>query len=151
MAAKSEQPLVQVAYVSQDNQSLTDADLRWLMSGSRRRNRNRGVTGMLVIDRPHFLQILEGPERAVAKTLASIQRDDRHTAVEVIFERDGLAEREFARSGMSCKLLGTRLPSNLSELDERVKRVLRSEPVDGESAYQLLLDFRDVSNRFVDI
>lgn len=47
-------------------------------------NQNDGITGALVHDRTHFLQLLEGPPVAVGTTFLRIAGDDRHSEITVL-------------------------------------------------------------------
>jgi hypothetical protein len=68
-----------------------DAIVQW----SQGQNRNLNVTGALVFTEKRFAQYLEGPAERVDGLMASIGRDPRHRAVDVIF-RKPLARRRFA-------------------------------------------------------
>ena len=46
-----------------------------------------GITGLLVFNGTHFLQIIEGAERAIDDLLARLRRDPRHSGLEVRDER----------------------------------------------------------------
>ena len=59
-----------------------------LLEKSRVRNLIYGVTGMLLYDYGVFLQVLEGHRINVELVFESIQRDRRHTGVQVIESRD---------------------------------------------------------------
>ncbi len=57
-------------------------DLRALLRHARRRNRQEGLTGLLVYDRGCFVQWLEGPPKSIERVWQSIRRDARHHDVE---------------------------------------------------------------------
>src|SRR5271165_5639280 len=59
-------------------------ELAKIMDAARKRNKEAGVTGVLLLNTEHFVQILEGDEDAVRTIFESIKRDPRHTAVTVI-------------------------------------------------------------------
>ena len=61
----------------------------------RRVNTERNLTGLLLHRENSFYQVLEGPEAEVKRTFEGIERDDRHTAVDVLFEGT-VEQREFA-------------------------------------------------------
>lgn len=121
------------------------------MRQSRKKNRTLDITGLLLFDRPFFLQIIEGPTDSINQLIADILADERHRDVDIIYVNEELADREFARWNMGCKILGNGLPEEYRALDERAKHVLRKGKPHGETARQLLLDFRAVENSYVDI
>jgi Sensors of blue-light using FAD len=54
---------------------------------ARRCNARDGITGALICRDDLFLQLLEGPERAVEATFARIRADDRHVEVRRLTRR----------------------------------------------------------------
>lgn len=64
-----------------------------------RKNRSLFITGCLWFDRSSFIQILEGPDQAVADMYARILNDARHTDVETLLE-DSPECRQFERFSM---------------------------------------------------
>jgi hypothetical protein len=60
------------------------ADLNLLLSTAIRRNREDGVTGGLVFNRSHFMQVLEGESAAVTRTFVRIAADPRHGDVTLV-------------------------------------------------------------------
>lgn len=78
----------QLVYVSAASWAMTDTDLNDILDASRRNNRANGVTGLLLHIDHGFLQILEGPETAVAETFARIRRDPRHTSLRLLTEQE---------------------------------------------------------------
>ncbi|WP_299283137.1 BLUF domain-containing protein [uncultured Tateyamaria sp.] len=55
-----------------------------ILNISRRNNARDGITGLLAYHDGRFLQVLEGPEGAVAACLARINVDQRHTRVRTL-------------------------------------------------------------------
>lgn len=97
--------LYEIIYVSRRKPEVTDAhvvDKIVLPSG--RTNRRLDITGCLWFDKHRFLQVLEGPQPAVEQIYANIERDTRHTEVELL-RRGPLASRSFGRWGM-CSVTG---------------------------------------------
>jgi len=77
-------PLVTLTYRSRAAQAPTELELYRLLHAAQLRNHSEGITGILVYDKGCFLQTLEGPEDALARVWASIQRDSRHSAIDVL-------------------------------------------------------------------
>ena len=77
-----------------------DLEMQDILEVARRCNRESAITGALRCDRLYFLQVLEGPRGPVVATMARIQRDRRHTKVNII-EAAPLARRDFADWSMA--------------------------------------------------
>jgi hypothetical protein len=87
--------MYQLVYVSTASRAMSDADLNEILDVSRRKNRERDVTGVLLYLDRGFLQVLEGPEAAVKETYAHIARDRRHIDPRILIEQE-TDERLFA-------------------------------------------------------
>lgn len=70
-----------------------------IFSQARSDNQKRHITGALLLSDEGFVQVLEGDEAAVRSLYADIQRDPRHTDVELL-SADRVSERLFARWSM---------------------------------------------------
>ena len=86
--------MIQIIYASAATQPFTPEALKTLLSKARTRNTVYGVSGMLLYQQGSFLQVLEGPETAVEKVLASIYKDKRHTNTRAL-ARTAITQREF--------------------------------------------------------
>lgn len=75
-------PLTFLAYVSRIR--CTPEDIAELVDRSKIRNAAVGLTGVLIHDSSHFLQLLEGPWPATADTLLRIVGDPRHSEVTIL-------------------------------------------------------------------
>lgn len=80
-----------VTYRSRTVAPMSELDLHRLARAAQLRNGAEGVTGMMVYDSGWIFQQLEGPSEGVARIWASIRRDRRHTAIEVL--NDGPADK----------------------------------------------------------
>jgi Sensors of blue-light using FAD len=76
--------IFQLLYSSTATQAFWPDDLFNLVEKSRSRNARRAITGMLLFHEGQFMQLLEGPEKAVRDCFAIIKRDPRHTSVTVL-------------------------------------------------------------------
>ena len=73
--------MIRLLYISTAREALTDAQIYELLATSRANNRRNRVTGLLIVGKTRFLQLLEGEESAVEATYARICSDPRHFAV----------------------------------------------------------------------
>ena len=91
--------LTTLIYRSQLNLSCETFPLDVLVEKAKRSNAAVDVTGMLLFDGAHFLQVLEGPEETLDALFSKISQDIRHqTVVELM--RDYAPRRRFATVGM---------------------------------------------------
>ena len=79
--------LKSLTYTSLARLDLTPDDLHAIHRAARELNSIDGITGLLVFNGTHFLQIVEGAEAAVDDLLARLRRDPRHVGLEVRDER----------------------------------------------------------------
>ena len=86
-----------------------------------RQNALDGITGLLVFNGTHFLQILEGSDDAIEDLLQRLRRDRRHEAVEVRDERM-IDQRLFGDWSMEL----VRVKGRYIEAREQVARALPS-------------------------
>jgi len=91
--------LATLIYRSRLNCTLDPSQLTSLVERANLRNSQLQVTGILLFDGDHFLQILEGPLAAVNVVYERINRDNRHSNV-VELLRDYAPRRRFVDRGM---------------------------------------------------
>ena len=89
-----------VTYLSEINQDTFDSDaLSSLLKCSRDNNQAKNITGMLVCDYSHFLQVLEGDIDTIATLYDLIKQDNRHHSVKLL-ESVEVESRLFAQWAM---------------------------------------------------
>ena len=94
MSKTSSRRLFHLGYVSTETGDLGSAGMVELLTEARRINTSRDITGLLLHRDRSFYQVLEGAEDVVRQTFDSIAKDERHTAIDVLFEGE-VDEREF--------------------------------------------------------
>jgi diguanylate cyclase (GGDEF)-like protein/PAS domain S-box-containing protein len=67
-----------VIYVSEAQPNLSHHTLHEILSVSRRRNRDAGITGFLIYQHGYFMQLLEGRQEMIEPLMARIAADPRH-------------------------------------------------------------------------
>lgn len=75
-----------LTYKSTATASPSAADLDVLVGRARARNRQLGVTGMLLYENGSFLQTIEGPPPMLEALWSSIKQDPRHDHIELLSE-----------------------------------------------------------------
>ena len=94
MSKTNSDRLFHLGYVSTETRDLGSAGMVKLLTEARRINTSRDITGLLLHRDRSFYQVLEGAEDIVRQTFDSIEKDKRHTAIDVLFEGE-VDEREF--------------------------------------------------------
>jgi hypothetical protein len=126
--------LKSLTYTSLARLDLDASDIEAIHRTARDLNALEGITGLLVFNGTHFLQIVEGSPEAIDGLMERLRRDPRHSALEVRDERK-IAERSFpdwsmelvkVRAGFfnAKETVSDRLPENVSEpVRDRVIRM----------------------------
>lgn len=92
--------LHQIMYISSATGPVTAAQCAAIAQAAAKNNRADDVTGLLLFNSRRFLQVLEGPQDAVARIYARIARDGRHGAL-VKLRETTIEAREFGEWGMA--------------------------------------------------
>lgn len=79
--------LTSVTYTSLARLDLQTSDLEDIHRTAREVNALEGITGLLVFNGTHFLQIIEGSESTIAELVERLRKDPRHTGFEVRDQR----------------------------------------------------------------
>jgi hypothetical protein len=90
---------MRLIYTSREFRPLSEADLKRLVTRSRIRNEQDGLTGFLYYSAGTFLQMLEGEEATVNATFARIEDDYRHVIASILM-RETITERFFENWSM---------------------------------------------------
>jgi hypothetical protein len=91
-------PVLQLIYASQPF-GFDNAMLAGILLDARRCNTRDGITGLLICRADLYLQLLEGPEKAVDAAYLRIQADDRHTDLRLL-SRVAMPDRLFPQWSM---------------------------------------------------
>jgi len=133
--------LKSLTYTSLARLDLDAADIEAIHRTAREVNALEGITGLLIFNGTHFLQIIEGAPDAIDELVERLRRDSRHQGVEIRDERQ-VDERSFPDWSMELvKVSGSyfeakdsvadRLPTDLSEpVRDRVYRM--TEAISGQ-------------------
>ena len=112
-----------LTYTSLASLDLTSEDVDQILREARTSNAIDGVTGLLVFNGTHFMQVIEGAPHAIDDLVARLRRDRRHSGFEVRDERE-IEQRFFpdwsmemvrvkSRYGEAQEALRTALPEDL--------------------------------------
>ena len=72
-----------LTYTSLARLDLESSDLEAIHDTAERENKARGITGLLIFNGTHFLQIIEGDAPTLSQLLENLRRDPRHSGLEV--------------------------------------------------------------------
>ncbi|MGB5506871.1 MAG: BLUF domain-containing protein [Sulfurovum sp.] len=73
-------------YVSKAEENVDYTEILNILTHSWKYNHNSYISGMLVYDDRHFIQIIQGPIATIDKLFARISHDPRHTDIKLIGE-----------------------------------------------------------------
>lgn len=107
--------LKSLTYTSLARLDLTAGDLEAIHRTAMEVNALDGISGLLIFNGTHFLQIIEGAPDAIEELVERLRRDPRHSSVEVRDERM-VAERSFP--GWSMELV--RVSASYFEAKDRI-------------------------------
>ena len=133
--------LCRLIYTSRAVTPIAPKSIKAIAEASANRNREFGITGILLATRNNYLQVLEGEIPAVNQVYRNIQGDVRHDEV-ILIDYRLIAEsqfKEWAMKGTSTGLMGRILERKLREKFGEVENDLKI-PLDAHMAFALLLD-----------
>ena len=86
--------LKSLTYTSMASLDLTADDVEAILRTARECNAIEGITGLLIFNGAHFMQVVEGSSQAIDDLVERLRRDRRHSALEIRDER-AIEERLF--------------------------------------------------------
>lgn len=75
--------LKSLTYTSLAQLDLSAPDLEDIHRTARTMNGLNGITGLLIFNGTHFVQVIEGGEEAIDTLVENLRRDPRHTGLEI--------------------------------------------------------------------
>ena len=126
--------LIEIIYLSRPGPGMSQAAIVEILEVAQKKNDALGITGLLLYDGQHFLQVLEGPAEAVWEVYADILADPRHVDVVTVHEGP-IARRMFERWGMAYRRV---------DIDSDILRVARRQLADGRTRPGLTPDILHV-------
>jgi len=112
--------MVRLIYVSRMTEECDMEAIQQILAVSRKKNRARGITGILCYDPAFFMQCLEGPREPVNELYADILRDPRHEDV-VLLEYCETLDRKFANWSMAFLTADNVNPDTLKKYAKKGK------------------------------
>ncbi|KAB7883101.1 hypothetical protein GA417_12980 [Poseidonibacter ostreae] len=96
--------MFRIMYMSTATRVIPDSELEELLETSRKNNKEKNLTGLLIVKGRTFLQCLEGEKKDVEEVFNKILKDDRHTSIIDLIEED-ISSRMFPTWDMGYKNL----------------------------------------------
>jgi hypothetical protein len=122
-------------YSSVATREVSDAEIVNILNVSRKKNSQNNITGILVYQKKtrEFMQILEGEKEAVFNLLDTIENDQRHTSIHLVFDEE-INERYFDNWSMAFADLETVEKSKLEGISDFLEQGFTTEILNKDSA-----------------
>lgn len=118
--------LKSLTYTSLARLDLESSDLEAIHRTAREVNALEGITGLLIFNGTHFLQIIEGAPNAIDDLIQRLRRDPRHSGLEVRDERS-VGARSFPDWSMDLVRVSASYFEARSTLSERLPATTASD------------------------
>ena len=119
--------LKSLTYTSFARLDLTARDIEAIHRTARDVNSIEGITGLLIFNGTHFLQIVEGSRLAIDDLVERLRRDPRHSGIEIRDQR-GIDERSFPDWSMELVRVSASYFEAKDTVSDRLPETV-SEPV----------------------
>ena len=136
--------LSRLIYKSRRKPNCGAEEIDKILESAQKNNAKVDVTGVLLYDRQHFIQCLEGPSDKITSLYDHIKQDSRHHQVHMIAygPSKGRVFPAWAMGGKSMEGESLQIISNLSEEDRRTfEQILVGEEISADRAMSLVQKF----------
>ena len=99
-AGIKETDLESLVYVSSAVRLLVLGEIEYLLERARQRNREYGITGVLLYIGGNFMQYIEGPKDNLDVIYKIILEDEQHTGI-ILISREPIEQRQFGEWSMA--------------------------------------------------
>jgi hypothetical protein len=122
-------------YSSVATKEVSDSEIVNILNTSRENNSQNNITGILVYQKKtrEFMQILEGEKEAIFNLLDTIENDQRHTSMHLVFDEE-TNERYFNKWSMAFADLETIEKSKLEGISDFLEQGFTTEILNKNSA-----------------
>ena len=107
--------LFELIYRSEADTNVSDDDLLNILNVARNFNGQNDITGCLLYNNKHFVQILEGDFNMINDLYSSIKKDNRHHSVVTLHMKE-IKERSYPNWTMAFKSLEAADMKNISNV-----------------------------------
>ncbi len=116
--------MYRLLYMSTANFDFSNQELEELLEKSRKNNKERNISGLLIVKGRTFIQCLEGDKENVLFVYDKIQKDERHKDLIELIEEDA-SERYFPNWDMGYKNI-----KNLTNIESELLKDFDFENLD---------------------
>lgn len=117
-----------------------------MLEKARKRNKEKGVTGLIIETRDHFIQILEGEEKHISETFQRIKQNPLHQHLRIVYHK-GVSNREFSEWTMGYATdLDAQQISDADHLLNDFATKSDFTEMDGSSLKMLLSGLKSIAN-----
>ena len=109
------QSITSLIYASTAKPGLDSQDLLAIMSVAESNNQRAGITGLVLFNGFNFIQCIEGERVPALDCLRRIERDDRHSGMTIISQRE-IPGRQFTQWRMAGQSLPVQPDFSAAEL-----------------------------------
>ena len=113
-----------IKYISQFSRDLSFEEIDIIVSTAEEKNRQLGVTGILMSSGRVFYQVMEGPDAHVDELYGSIQTDNRHSDVLLLEMENNADEHYFPDWSMKRFVLDEHADERLEPVHEMLVNVM---------------------------
>jgi hypothetical protein len=140
---KTGSQLFRIVYLSTASKLFDSAELRVMLKEANERNKEAGVTGMLLYKEGQFMQVLEGTRDTVTATFSRISQDPRHHGI-MVLAKGAVQERRFPEWSMAFRDLNLPDHQEVPGFSEFLNTPLTGKEFDGDPDHcqKLLLVFK---------
>lgn len=118
--------MIRLIYVSTATHEMNEEELLALLEQSRKKNADKGLSGMLLYAGGNFFQILEGEKETVEELYHVILKDERHRDCTLIDESE-ITERTFKEWSMGFRHLTLADSSQIEGFSDFLRRKMKPE------------------------
>lgn len=131
------QNLESLVYVSSAVKLMSPDEIRSLLKRARVRNKEYGITGVLLYINGNIMQYLEGPKDNLDIIYKKIQKDARHTGL-IMISREALESRHFGDWSMGFLTKNFKDYADFPDEGRLIKKILEL-PAENPSTAQIVL------------
>ena len=140
----NEPDLDSLVYVSSATRLLSLEEIGYLLNRARERNKEYGITGVLLYIGGNFMQYIEGPKDNLDIIYKIIQEDDKHTGLFLV-SQEAIEKRQFGDWAMAYQTID--VEGYVGSPGERklIEMLLEFPEVKPTSARKVLQSFWELS------
>lgn len=92
--------MLELVYKSKASSAINQDEIIKILETAEKFNQSNGLTGCLIYHKGYFIQLLEGEEKVLKDLYSKILKDNRHTEIELLYEKNK-EQRNFDDWGMA--------------------------------------------------